>query len=126
MQNAQLLVCDDDNDICDMLDVLFADKGFRVYVAHDAGEVMEGIERSNPNCLIIDLHLPDHDGFWIAAQLRDSNINIPIIFITADEGWQCMESAKNIRGPVDVLVKPLDPYVLLQHIQSALGPVAHG
>ena len=125
MQNAQLLVCDDDHDICDMLDVVLADKGFRVYVAHDAVEVMEGIEKSNPHCLIIDLHLPDHDGFWIAQQLRNSSVNIPIIFITADKGWERMETAKALPGPMDVLVKPLEPSVLLERIQSALGPVAH-
>lgn len=94
MQNAQLLVCDDDHDICDMLDVVFADRGFRVFVAHDAGEVMEGIEKTNPDCLIIDLHLPDHDGFWIAEQLRASNIEIPIIFITADQGWPAWNPPK--------------------------------
>lgn len=35
-----------------------------------------------------------------------------------------MESAKTIRGPVEVMVKPLDPYALPQRIQSAMGPLA--
>jgi DNA-binding response OmpR family regulator len=116
-----IVVCDDDRDTVDFLDLVLAECGYRVHVAHDAGEVMQGFEKSTPACLVLDVHLPDHDGFWIANQLRRSGVQVPIVFITADTSPACHFAMGQVGGKVDVLIKPLYPYMLIEKVQIAVA-----
>lgn len=121
MAHEHIVVCDDDYDTVDFLDLVLAECGYRVHVAHDAGEVMQGFEKTTPACLVLDVHLPDHDGFWIAQQLRSSGVQVPIIFITADTTPSCQAAMGSIGGKVDVIIKPVYPYMLIEKVQIAVA-----
>jgi DNA-binding response OmpR family regulator len=124
METTRLLICEEDRDVCSTLEDKLIASGFRVFAAQDAGEVMSGLELINPLCLVLGVNSPDHDGFWIAEQLRNGNSEIPIIFVAANRILECMERARQIPGPVDFIIDPFDPDVLVSHIHDSVDSVA--
>ena len=94
---------------------------FRVAAATSGAMVFKYLENNTPDLILLDLNMPDMDGFEVIAKLKanPSYANIPVIFVTASQSPQsevkCLES-----GAVDFVSKPFVPLVLKTRVRRIL------
>ena len=104
-----ILIADDENDIVRLLQDYFEINGYDVLTAHNGAETLRQAER-NPDIILLDVNLPDIDGFSICTRIR-SHVSCPILFLTAR-----VEDADRIlgfrSGGDDYIVKPFSLDVL--------------
>ena len=117
-----ILVCDDDPQTLDTLSELLGNAGYSVSTAADTREMLERLETSKPDLLILDVRLPEHDGMWIAESLLSHGRNIPIIFHTGCDAPSYRLYAPFV-GASAYLTKPCDPALLLEKVEEALRPL---
>ena len=122
MAQGSILVVEDEADIADMLQITFESKGYDVAVAVRGGDALEMCRRRPPNVIVLDIMLPDMDGYDVCRELRDSlrTSHIPIIFLTQRD-----ERADKIRGlelgADDYVTKPFDVEELSLRVQNAMA-----
>jgi FixJ family two-component response regulator len=119
-RGVSVAIVDDDASVRKALGRLLSANSFEITTYGSVSDFMESIESGMPQCLVLDLHMPDVTGFELQRDLSRLGINIPTIVITAwDEPWireRCVRA-----GAVAFLVKPLDEAVLLNAIHTATG-----
>ena len=121
MQKQQILVVDDDKEIARLLRGYLEKAGFGVLVAHDGGTAVHTLRRDKPDLLLLDLMLPDMDGYDITRLVRtDANLQqIPIIMITA----RVEDSDKIVGlelGADDYVTKPFNPAEVVARVRAQL------
>ena len=113
-----LLLVDDDRELCDMMTEFFAEAGFQVECAYNGAE---GLVRAVSGCYdlaILDVMLPELDGFSVLEQLRHRK-DLPVIMLTARV--QQKDRVKGLNsGADDYLPKPFDPDELLARVRAVL------
>ena len=84
MGNARLLVVEDDIDIANMLKIYFTGMQYDVDVAHRGRDALEKTKHALPHLIVLDIMLPDIDGYEVCRTLRTSTrtSHIPVIFLT--------------------------------------------
>jgi DNA-binding response OmpR family regulator len=115
-----ILICDDEEDILEMLSLLLSNAGYAVSTARGHKEFMTKFHEHLPDLILMDVQMPEHDGFWIAERLPGHK-RIPIIFITAHDRPVYRLYAPMV-GAEDYLSKPFEPRQLLSRLESALQP----
>lgn len=121
MLKKRALVVDDEVDIRNLLEAILTKEGFTTLTASTAEEAMRKIASSKPDIIILDLQLPDKDGFEVCKQIRHdpATKHIPIIMLTV----QAMDSYKITGleiGADDYVVKPFNQSELLARIKAVL------
>lgn len=108
-----VLVVDDDNAVRVQIAALLDANGHRVLEAHDAHWALELFDRHRPDVALLDVNMPEHDGFWLARELRkrESGQWTPIIFLSARATDGDLELGIESGGD-DYLFKPLSAVVL--------------
>jgi two-component system phosphate regulon response regulator OmpR len=114
----RILVVDDDVRLRTLLQRFLEDKGFVVKTAHDATQ-MDRLQRELFSLIVLDFMLPVEDGLSICRRLRQSNIDTPIIMLTA-RGSDSDRIAGLEAGADDYLPKPFNPNELLARIRAVL------
>ncbi len=114
-----VLVVDDDPSLREALSSLLRSVGLRVEVFGSAPEMLQAPLPEVPSCLVLDIRLPKRSGLDFQTELINSNIRIPIIFITA-HGDVPMSVRAMKAGAVDFLTKPFRDQDLLDAVASAL------
>ena len=102
-----VLVIDDDEAGCRLLQAVFTPEGFAVTVAHDG---MTGLARAateSPDVVLLDLQLPDMNGLSVLDRLRGSNPDVPVVMMTAHAEVKTAVRATQL-GAFDYLTKPID------------------
>jgi len=117
-----ILVCDDDQDILDAVSMALVNAGYKVVTAHEHKELTNQIRLSPPDLIILDVRMPERDGFWIAEFLQVLGVNVPIMFMTAYDQMVYRLYAPFV-GAVEYLIKPVDMQILLKKVERALAPV---
>lgn len=122
MSKPRILVVEDDFDISNMLRIYFQSQGYEVAVAPRGGDALEMCRQQLPNIVVLDIMLPDIDGYEVCRQLR-SNLrtsHIPIIFLT-----QLDERSDKIHGlelgADDYITKPFDVEELRLRVKNAIA-----
>lgn len=119
-QIAKVFIVDDDDDIRTSLTRSLGKRGFEVRTFSSAPEFLDGYNRNDPGCLILDHGMPGMTGLELQAHLNKNDILIPIIFITGHGGVP--ESVRAIQaGAIDFLEKPFRQDVLIERITAALA-----
>src|SRR5258708_37727217 len=116
----KILVCDDDPDILDVISHLLVHAGYVVNTATEHEEFFEKFKAVQPDLILLDVRMPERDGFWIAQELQRLNNKAPIMFITA-HNRSVYRLCAPIAGAVDFVVKPFDPDVLLERVKKAVN-----
>ena len=80
--NKKLLVADDEKVVTDLIKIFFENSGFIVSTAFTGKEAMEVIDKENPEVLVVDLGLPDMDGFEIVKKIKGESPQTIVIVIT--------------------------------------------
>jgi diguanylate cyclase (GGDEF)-like protein len=121
MSKGRLLIVEDDFDISNMLRIYFDSQGFETIVVPRGKEALETCRRQMPNLVILDIMLPDINGYEVCRRLR-SNLrtsHIPIIFLTQKDE-RSDQIAGYESGADDYITKPFDLQLLLLRVQGAL------
>ena len=117
----QLLVVEDDLDLAEMLKAYFNVQGFDVLTAAWGKEAVEKAHDQVPSLVVLDIRLPDIDGFEVCRQLRSSRKtqDIPIIFLT--EKRDRVDKLQGLElGVVDYITKPFDIQELRLRVRNTL------
>jgi two-component system OmpR family response regulator len=116
-----ILICDDDPDIREFLSFALKRAGYSVDVSDGCTAALMAIEQRRPDLLLLDIWMPEEDGFFLAEKLRHAGIRIPTVFVTAhDNSFNRVYSASlEAKGYV---TKPLDVDDLISRVGSILSP----
>lgn len=101
----KLLVADDEQKICRLLEDFFAERGFDVLVAHDGKAAIAAIRDERPHLVFLDLHMPGLNGLDVLAEARQVDPMMKIIVITAIEDEATIQKARSL-GATDYVIKP--------------------
>jgi len=121
MGNARLLIVEDDLDIANMLKIYFTGLQFDVDVANRGSDALEKTKQVLPHLIVLDIMLPDIDGYEVCRTLRTSTrtSHIPVIFLTQrDERSDKLQGLE--LGADDYITKPFDIEELKLRVQGAI------
>jgi len=117
--NAIVYVVDDDVSVCRALSVLLKAHGFKSETFTRAAHFLAFKHPRVPSCLVLDILLPDINGFALQEKMAQQGINIPVIFITGH--GDVPKSVKAIKaGAIDFFLKPFNATKLFDAIAIAL------
>ena len=102
---AHLLVVDDEPNIRDLLASSLRFAGFEVTTADDGNGALHGVDGADPDLIVLDVMLPDMDGFTVARRLRERDITTPILFLTARDDMADKVQGLTVGGD-DYVTKP--------------------
>ena len=94
----KLLVADDEQKICRLLESFFSERGFHVFLAHDGEEALACIRRERPHLIFLDLHMPGMDGLSVLKEARKVDETMKIIIVTAIEDEETVRLANPVHG----------------------------
>ena len=114
----QILVCDDDKEIVDAIEIYLQQEGFQVLKAYDGEQALQMLEQHEVQLLIIDVMMPKLDGIRATLKIRE-NSSIPIIILSAKTEDADKILGLNI-GADDYLSKPFNPLELVARVKSQL------
>jgi PleD family two-component response regulator len=121
MSQGRLLVVEDDHDIANMLKIYFTGQGFDVEVAPRAEQALKMVQQQLPQLIVLDILLPDMDGYTLCKMLRTNprTKHIPIIFLTQKDERSDKIAGLEL-GADDYITKPFDIEELRLRIANAI------
>ena len=126
--NTTILTIDDDPAITDLLSVILRANGFEVLIANSGQDGLRIIKEKSPKLVILDLMMPDMDGWQVCKAVRSFS-SVPILILSALDDPSVVASILDA-GADDYLVKPVPSAVLVAHLNKirrqtgALHPMA--
>jgi len=114
-----ILVVEDDHELRGVLARGLREEGFAADAVGSGGELLERVERSVPNALVIDIGLPDSDGRDLCQALRARGVDVPILFLTARDALVDRIAGFDAGGD-DYLAKPFAFVELVARLQALL------
>lgn len=94
--------------------------GHEVIIGENGTQAIEICTKNNPDCMILDLLMPDISGIDVIKAVREQKIQVPIIILTADIQITTQERCKSV-GATDFLIKPPNEEHLIYKLNKALG-----
>lgn len=126
VDKVRLLVVDDDPPIADLVATVARYEGWEAVTAHSGEQALRLAVRFRPDIVVLDVMLPDVDGFGVLDRLRGAGTTVPVVFLTARDGV-ADRVAGLTRGGDDYLVKPFAVEELMARLRTVLrrgtGPV---
>jgi len=121
MSKGLLLIVEDDSDISNMLQIYFESQGYDSVAVTRGQEALEICRRKLPNLVILDILLPDIDGYEVCRRLRGNlrTSHIPIIFLTQKDERSDQIAGLEL-GADDYITKPFDLQLLMLRVEGAL------
>ena len=113
-----ILVCDDDREIVDAIEIYLLQEGYRIFKAYDGEQAIRVLKEQNIQLLIIDIMMPKLDGIHATLKIREYS-SIPIIFLSAKSEDTDKILGLNI-GADDYITKPFNPLELVARVKSNL------
>lgn len=117
--NYRILVVDDESSISDLISTSLRFVGFDVRTAATGSEALAVAEGFQPHAIVLDVMLPDLDGFEVCRQLRSAGLNIGVLFLTAKDGMEDKVAGLTIGGD-DYMTKPFSLEELVARLRSLL------
>ena len=114
----RILVCDDDREIVDAIEIYLQQEGYEVAKAYDGEEALAELKKQPADLLIIDVMMPRLDGIRATLKIREES-SIPIIILSAKSEDSDKILGLNI-GADDYLTKPFNPLELVARVKSQL------
>jgi len=116
---AKILVIDDDSSIAESLDLYLTEEGYTVYTAATGTDGLNAFVKHAPDLVVLDIRLPDIDGFTVLEDLREEDENVKVIMITAYHDMDSTIKAMK-GGAFDYIHKPINVEELDMAIRKAL------
>jgi two-component system, OmpR family, alkaline phosphatase synthesis response regulator PhoP len=116
---ATILIVDDKRNIIELANLYLTEEGFQVLSAGDGVTALEKIEQYKPDLVLLDIMLPQMDGWEVCRRLRKSGNNVPIIMLTARA--EDVDKVVGLElGADDYVTKPFNPRELIARIKAVL------
>ncbi|WP_273851022.1 response regulator transcription factor [Guptibacillus spartinae] len=118
----KILVVDDEMSILTLLQFNLEQAGYEVVTAEDGAQALDVVEAENPNCIILDLMLPEMDGLEVCKELRQRHIHTPVLMLTAkDDEFDKVLGLE--LGADDYMTKPFSPREVVARVKAILRRV---
>ncbi|NLW79443.1 MAG: VanR-ABDEGLN family response regulator transcription factor [Ruminococcaceae bacterium] len=118
MEQQCVLVVDDEKEIADLVELYLKNEGMAVLKCHDGASALQALESCVPDAAVLDVMLPDMDGFALCSEIR-KRFTFPVIMLTAK-----VEDIDKITGLTigadDYITKPFNPMELLARVKAQL------
>ena len=115
----KVLLTEDDRDFGNILMQYITISGFDVTLGRDGKEAWELFNQNKPDICVLDVMMPEMDGFTLAEKIKEVNPDVPVIFLTAKSLKEDIVRGLKI-GADDYITKPFDPEVLILRINNIL------
>ncbi len=125
-EDAKRVVCiEDEPEMIDLVRLILGRKGFNVIGANGGIEGLETVQRERPDLVLLDLMMPDMDGWEVYQQMKadDDLRNIPVIVVTAKAQSIDKVLGLHIAKVDDYITKPFGPQELLESVEKIIGEV---
>ena len=113
-----ILVCDDDKEIVEAIEIYLSQEGYHILKAYDGMEALDILEKEEVNLLILDVMMPRMDGIRATLKIREKN-SIPIIILSAKSEDADKILGLNV-GADDYVTKPFNPLEMVARVKSQL------
>jgi two-component system OmpR family response regulator len=118
-EGARILVVDDEPNITDLLSTALRYTGFEVAVADSGRQALAQAASFLPELILLDVMLPDFDGFEVCRRLRDDGVNVPVLFLTARDATEDKVSGLTLGGD-DYVTKPFSLEEVVARVRAVL------
>ena len=115
---AKILVCDDEKEIVEAIDIYLTQEGYEVLKAYDGEEALRILKTQKADLLVLDVMMPKLDGIRATLKIREQN-NMPIIILSAKSEDADKILGLNV-GADDYMTKPFNPLELVARVKSQL------
>jgi two-component system OmpR family response regulator len=119
MSTASLLLVDDEDNLRSMLEAALRHSGFDVHPVSNGRDAIDAVATVRPDLVVLDVMLPDLDGFDVCKRLRSSGDRTPVLFLTARDATEDRVRGLTLGGD-DYLVKPFSLEELVARITAVL------
>ena len=124
--NGKRVVCiEDEPDIIDLVRLILGRRGFVVVGANGGLEGLELVARVKPDLVLLDLMMPDMDGWEVYQRMKSDEAlrDIPVVVVTAKAQSIDKVLGLHIAKVDDYITKPFGPQELLESVEKILGPI---
>ena len=118
MEKLNVLVCDDDKDIVDALEIFLKQEGYGVVKAYNGKEALNSLKENEIHLVLLDIMMPEMDGLSATLKIRQE-LNIPIIIISAKSEDTDKITGLNF-GADDYVTKPFNSLELMARVKSQM------
>ena len=115
---AEILVCDDDKDIVEAIEIYLTQEGYHILKAYDGEQAIQVLQNNKVDLLIIDVMMPKLDGIRATLKIREKNV-LPIIILSTKSEDADKILGLNV-GADDYVTKPFNPLELVSRVKSQL------
>ncbi len=119
----KILLVDDDVDLVELYQLYLSMHGHEVKVAYSAVMALDSLVSWTPDVVLLDVRMPDMDGFDLVRLLRAQGCTFGICLYTAYDTSQAVRTASSL-GVQDLIFKPSSPAVVRTHLEMAMAEVA--
>ena len=113
-----ILVCDDDKEIVDAIDIYLSQEGYHILKAYDGLQAIEIMKKEEVHLILLDIMMPKMDGLEMCRKIREKH-NVPIIMVSAKT--QELDKIVGLTtGADDYVTKPFNPLELMARVKSQL------
>ena len=119
MENVKILVVDDEPNIRDLLSTSLRFAGFSVHAVANGAEAVYAAEKGEPDIILLDVMLPDMNGFSVTKKIRSMGINAPVLFLTARDETEDKITGLTVGGD-DYMTKPFSLDEIVARIHAIL------
>ena len=119
MENVKVLVVDDEPNIRDLLSTSLRFAGFNVLAVANGADAVAAAEKGQPDIILLDVMLPDMNGFSVTKKLRSMGINAPVLFLTARDETADKVTGLTVGGD-DYMTKPFSLDEIVARINAIL------
>ena len=122
MEKKKILVIDDEPSMHRLLQIILEDEGFRVVEPGESEETSQSIARGKPDVIILDIMMPEVNGFDVLRMLKDDEDtkNIPVIILSVRSFEEDRKKAKSLGADI-YMTKPFQPAELIRTIKDILA-----
>jgi len=122
MKRSKILVVDDSETNLVLLEAILEDDGFDVSIAYNVKEAETQLQKDIPNLILLDLLMPNENGFSLLQKLKSNEImrDIPVIIVTAFANSENNIKAKHL-GAADIIEKPINIPDFITKVHKALN-----
>jgi len=119
MENVKVLIVDDEPNIRDLLSTSLRFAGFSVHAVGNGADAVLAAEKGEPDIILLDVMLPDMNGFSVTKKLRTMGINAPVLFLTARDETADKVTGLTVGGD-DYMTKPFSLDEIVARINAIL------
>ena len=119
VKHARILYVEDETFLAKIVSESLESRGYEVVLEEDGGKAVQAFEKYKPDVCVLDIMLPNKDGFTIADEIRDRNTEVPIIFLSAKSQTADVVNGFKL-GANDYIRKPFSIEELIVRIENVL------